>query len=166
MSHYVQVIKWQAILIIMAFGGPGFPCRKIFGGSWIIHEVTKGRISRLAVSRYVTASPRKVGQEGESLVWPDIWDSLGPGKRRYNLSELDAPKPKFLPGLVSPIKVWFQRWPKKGSDSTWKFLCLRPSKLSKTWLVDILDIFFNYFNVIQGVFCFSWKRPSQNFYLV
>ena len=26
----------------------------------------------------------------------------------------EAPKPKCLPGLVSPIKVWFQRWPKKG----------------------------------------------------
>ena len=25
----------------------------------------------------------------------------------------EAPKPKFLPGLVSPIKVWFQRWQKR-----------------------------------------------------
>ena len=29
---------------------------------------------------------------------------------------------------------------------------LRTSKLSKDWLDDILDIFFNYFNVIKGVF--------------
>ena len=43
---------------------------------------------------------------------------------------------------------------------------LRTSKLSKDWLDDILDIFFNYFNVIKGVFCFSGKRPTQNFYLV
>ena len=39
-------------------------------------------------------------------------------------------------------------------------------KLSKDWLDDILDIFFNYFNVIKGVFCFSVMRPTQNFYLV
>ena len=25
----------------------------------------------------------------------------------------EAPKPKCLPGLVSPIKVWFKRWEKK-----------------------------------------------------
>ena len=25
----------------------------------------------------------------------------------------EAPQPKFLPGLVSPIKVWFERLPKK-----------------------------------------------------
>ena len=43
---------------------------------------------------------------------------------------------------------------------------LRTSKLSKDWLDDILDIFFNYFNVIKGVFCFSGRRPTQNFYLV
>ena len=43
----------------------------------------------------------------------------------------EAPKAKCLPGLVSPIKVWFQRWPKKGSDSTWKFLYVcAPEKLS------------------------------------
>ena len=40
------------------------------------------------------------------------------------------------------------------------------SKLSKDWLDDILDIFFNYFNVIKSVFCFSGTRPTQNFYLV
>ena len=28
---------------------------------------------------------------------------------------------------------------------------MRASKLSKTWLDDIPDIFFNYFNVIKGV---------------
>ena len=33
---------------------------------------------------------------------------------------------------------------------------LRPSKLSKDWLDDILDIFFNYFNVMKGVFCKFW----------
>ena len=43
---------------------------------------------------------------------------------------------------------------------------LRTSKLSKDWLDDILDSFFNYFNVIKGVFCFSGTRPTQNFYLV
>ena len=43
---------------------------------------------------------------------------------------------------------------------------LRTSKLSKDWLDHILDIFFNYFNVIKGVFCFSVMRPTQNFYLV
>ena len=43
---------------------------------------------------------------------------------------------------------------------------LRTSKLSKDWLDHILDIFFNYCNVIKGVFCFSGTRPTQNFYLV
>ena len=47
-----------------------------------------------------------------------------------------------------------------------KIAHLRTSKLSKDWLDDILDIFFNYFNVIKGVFCFSGTRPTQNFYLV
>ena len=42
---------------------------------------------------------------------------------------------------------------------------MRTSKLSKDWLDDILDIFFNYFNVIKGVFCFSGTCPTQNFYL-
>ena len=51
-----------------------------------------------------------------------------------------APKPKCLPGLVRPIKVWFQRWPKKGSDSTWKFLCLRSWKLSNAGRSGILDV--------------------------
>ena len=37
---------------------------------------------------------------------------------------------------------------------------LRNSKLSKDWLDDILDIFFNYFNVIKGVFCSSGTRPT------
>ena len=40
---------------------------------------------------------------------------------------------------------------------------LRTSKLSKDWLDDILDIFFNYFNVIKGVFCFSGTRPTLKF---
>ena len=47
-----------------------------------------------------------------------------------------------------------------------KISYLRTSKLSKDWLDHILDIFFNYFNVIKGVFCFSVMRPTQNFYLV
>ena len=38
--------------------------------------------------------------------------------------------------------------------------------MSKDWLDDILDIFFNYFNVIKGVFFFSGTRPTQNFYLL
>ena len=37
---------------------------------------------------------------------------------------------------------------------------LRTSKLSKDWLEHILDIFFNYFNVIKGVFCFSLINPK------
>ena len=40
---------------------------------------------------------------------------------------------------------------------------LRTSKLSKDWLDHILDIFFNYFNVIKDVFCFYGTRPTQNF---
>ena len=43
---------------------------------------------------------------------------------------------------------------------------LRTSKLSKDSLDHILDIFYNYVNVIEGVFCFSVMRPTQNFYLV
>ena len=78
----------------------------------------------------------------------------------------EAPKPKFLPGLVSPIKVWFQRWPKKGSDSTWTFLCLRSWKLSKTGLSGILDVFCDYLTAMTRVFSYGARRPSQNFYLV
>ena len=40
---------------------------------------------------------------------------------------------------------------------------LRTSKLSKDWLDDILDIFFNYFIVIKGVFCSSGTRPTLKF---
>ena len=47
-----------------------------------------------------------------------------------------------------------------------KITYLRSWKLSKDWLDHILDIFFNYFNLIKGVFCFSGTRPTQNFYLV
>ena len=78
----------------------------------------------------------------------------------------EAPKPKFLRGLVSPIKVWFERLPKKGSDSTWKFLCFRSSKLSKTGLSGILDVFCDYITAMTGVFSYGGRRPSQNFYLV
>ena len=60
----------------------------------------------------------------------------------------EAPKAKFLPGLVSPIKVWFKRLPKKGSDSTWKFLCLRSWNLSKTGLSGILDVFCDYLTAV------------------
>ena len=41
---------------------------------------------------------------------------------------------------------------------------LRTSKLSKGWLDHILDIFFNYFNVIKGVLFFSVMRPTKNFF--
>ena len=47
-----------------------------------------------------------------------------------------------------------------------KMPSFRTSKLSKDWLDDILDILFNYFNVIKGVFFFSGTPPTQNFYLV
>ena len=40
---------------------------------------------------------------------------------------------------------------------------LRPSKLSKDWLDDILDTFFNYFNVMKGVFCFFGTSPNPKF---
>ena len=78
----------------------------------------------------------------------------------------EAPKPKCLPGLVSPIKVWFQRWPKKGSDSTWKFLCLRSWKLSIAGLSGILDVLGDYLTAMTGVFSYGGRRPSQNVYLV
>ena len=94
----------------------------------------------------------------------------------------EAPKPKCLPGLVSPIKVWFQRWPKKGSDSTWKFLCLRSWKLSiagrsgflclRSWKLSIagrsgiLDVLGDYLTAMTGVFSYGGRRPSQNVYLV
>ena len=78
----------------------------------------------------------------------------------------EATKPKFQPGLVSPIKVWFQRVPKKASDSTWKFLCLRSWKLSKTKLSGILDVFCDYSTAMTGVFCYCGRRLSQNVYLV
>ena len=78
----------------------------------------------------------------------------------------EAPKPKCLPGLVSPIKVWFQRWTKNGSDSTWKFLCLRSWKLSKTGWSRIMDVFCDYLTAMTGVFSYGGRRPSQNVYLV
>ena len=78
----------------------------------------------------------------------------------------EAPKPKFLPGLVSPIKVWFQRLPKRGSDSTWKFLCLRSWKLSIAGLSAILDVLGDYLTAMTGVFSYGGRRPSQNVYLV
>ena len=77
----------------------------------------------------------------------------------------EAPKPKCLPGLVRPFKVRFQRWPKKGSHSTWKFLFLRSWKLSKTGLSGILDVFCEYLTAMTGVFCYCERRPSPNFYL-
>ena len=78
----------------------------------------------------------------------------------------EAPKPKFLPGLVSPIEVWLKRWPKKGSDSTLKFLCLRSWKLFKTGLSGILDVFCDYLTAMTGVFSYGGRGPSQNFYLL
>ena len=36
-----------------------------------------------------------------------------------------------------------------------KISCFRTLKLSKNELDDILDIFYDYFNLIKGVFCFS-----------
>ena len=78
----------------------------------------------------------------------------------------EAPKPKFLPGLVSPIKVWFQTLPKKGSDSTWKFFYLRSWYLSKTGRSGILDVFCDYLTAMTGVFSYGGRRPSQNVYLV
>ena len=78
----------------------------------------------------------------------------------------DSPKQKFLPGLVSPFKVWFQRWPKKGSDSTWRFLRLRSWKLSKTGLSGIVDVFYDYLTAMTGVFSYGERRPNQNLYLV
>ena len=77
----------------------------------------------------------------------------------------EAPKPKFLPGLVSPIKVWFQRWPKKGSDSTWKFLFLRSWKLSIAGRSGILDVLGDYLTAMTGVFSYGGRRPSLNVYL-
>ena len=78
----------------------------------------------------------------------------------------EAPKPKCLPGLVSPIKVWLKRWPKKESDSTWKFWCLRSWKLSKTGLSGILDVLVDYLTAMTGVFSYGGRRPCQNVYLV
>ena len=78
----------------------------------------------------------------------------------------EAPKPKFLPGLVSPIKVWLKRLPKKGSDSTWKILCLRSWKLSKKGLSGILDVFCDYLTAMTCVFSYGGRRPSQNYNLV
>ena len=63
----------------------------------------------------------------------------------------EAPKPKCLPGLVRPFKVWFQRWPKKGSDSTWKFLCLRSWKLSIAGRSGILDVLGDYLTAMTGL---------------
>ena len=78
----------------------------------------------------------------------------------------EAPKPKCLPCLVSPIKVWFQRWPQNGSDSTWKFLCLRSWKLSIAGLSGIMDVLGDYLTAMTGVFSYGGRRPSQNVYLV
>ena len=47
-----------------------------------------------------------------------------------------------------------------------KIYCWRISKLSKNELNDILDIFYDYFNVIIGSFCFSEMHLTLNFYLV
>ena len=77
----------------------------------------------------------------------------------------EAPKTKFLPCLVSPIKVWFKRWPKKGSDLTWKFFCLLSWKLSIAGRSGILDVLGDYLTAMTGVFSYGGRRPSQNVYL-
>ena len=38
---------------------------------------------------------------------------------------------------------------------------LRTSQLSKDWLDDILNIFFNYFNVIKGVSAFPGRAQPK-----
>ena len=46
-----------------------------------------------------------------------------------------------------------------------KIFLLRTWKLSKNELDDIVDIFFDYLNVIEGLFSFSWIRVTQNLHL-
>ena len=46
-----------------------------------------------------------------------------------------------------------------------KISLLRTWKLSKNELDDIVDIFFDYLNVIEGLFRFSWIRVTQNLHL-
>ena len=43
-----------------------------------------------------------------------------------------------------------------------KIFLLRAWKLSTNELDDIVDIFFDYLNVIEGLFRFSWIRVTQN----
>ena len=122
---------------------------------------------------------KRVGFNLKIFVFPLLktvqnWAERNSGRilRLFNCNERcfliwrEAPKPKFLPGLVSRIKVWLKRWPKKGSDSTWKFLCFRSWKLSKTGLSGILDVFCDYLTAMRDVFSYGGRRPSQNFYLV
>ena len=46
-----------------------------------------------------------------------------------------------------------------------KIFLLRAWKLSTNELDDIVDIFFDYLNVIEGLFRFSWIRVTQNLHL-
>ena len=46
-----------------------------------------------------------------------------------------------------------------------KIYLLRTWKLSKNKLDDIVDIFFHYWNIIEGLFRFSWIRVTQNLHL-
>ena len=47
-----------------------------------------------------------------------------------------------------------------------KISYLRPKKLAKNKLDDILDIFYDYLNVITGSLGVSWLRVALIFYLV
>ena len=129
----------------------------------LIEKVTKKRVG-FKLKLFVFALLKTVKKKAER--------NSGRILRLFNCNDRcffiwrEALKAKFLPGLVSPIKVWFQRLPKKGSDSTWKFFCLRSWKLSKTRLSGILDVFCDYLTAMTGVFSYGGRRLSQNFYLV
>ena len=79
---------------------------------------------------------------------------------------LHAGSPKFKLSEISLKKDVKKMLPKVCRINHKKIPYLRASKLSNALLDDILDIFFNYFNVIKGVFCFFGRHPTQNVYLV
>ena len=83
---------------------------------------------------------------------------------RYVSGVLQKMNPR-LP-LIWSIAARMLIWVKKGSDSTWKFLCLRSWKLSIAGRSGILDVLGDYLTAMTGVFSYGGRRPSQNVYLV
>ena len=83
----------------------------------------------------------------------------------------EAPKPKCLPGLVSPIKVWFQRWPKKRVGFNLKifvFALLKtvqnrarnPGRIGR--LFNCKQVFFHMAGGAQAKMSTWFSKPNQS----